>query len=109
MGVLKVMQPLTESRTGAVKHSPSGMLYSPQQGMAGMPWIEKERSVPGAEDPDPVGLLHQLLQAAGHCAAWRIIDAGHIQDKIEVICQRTCRRAGPGPASGIRRAPSGDD
>ena len=41
------MCPCTESRTGAVKTSPSGMLYSPPQTIAGMPLMEKRRSVPG--------------------------------------------------------------
>ena len=34
-----------EVSTGAVKISPSGMLYSPAQGIAVRPLIEKERSV----------------------------------------------------------------
>ena len=42
------MVPLMLSRTGAVKHSPSGIFRSPEQGMTGMSVIENLRSVPGA-------------------------------------------------------------
>ena len=39
------MMPLAEVLTGAVKTSPSGMLTRPSQEMAGMPLMQKERSV----------------------------------------------------------------
>ena len=42
---MKWITPLTESRTGAVKTSPSGMFTFPSHGIAGMPRIEKDRSV----------------------------------------------------------------
>ena len=41
------MRPFTESRTGAVKTLPSGRFISPAHLMAGMPLMEKLRSVPG--------------------------------------------------------------
>ena len=47
VGVLNRMWPFTESRTGAVKTSPSGMFISPAQGTTGMPAIENFRSVSG--------------------------------------------------------------
>ena len=43
----EVMVPFTESRTGAVKHSPSGMLRSPVQALVGMFFLLKRKSVPG--------------------------------------------------------------
>ena len=47
VGVLKRTWPSTESRTGAVKTSPSGMFISPAQGTTGMPAMENLRSVSG--------------------------------------------------------------
>ncbi len=47
VGVLNRTVPSTESRTGAVKTSPSGMFISPAQGTTGMPSIENRRSVSG--------------------------------------------------------------
>ena len=44
--MLKVMKPVTDFLTGAVKTSPSGMLNSPGHLIAGISFIEKERSVP---------------------------------------------------------------
>ena len=47
VGVLKAMVPWTESRTGAVKISPSGMFALPVQGIVGISLMENRRSVPG--------------------------------------------------------------
>ena len=47
VGALKVTKPWTEFLTGQVKTSPSGILWVPPQVTAGMPLMEKVRSVPG--------------------------------------------------------------
>ena len=61
VGALNWMTPLTQSRTGAVKTSPSGMFTLPSQGMAGMPLMLKVQvGVARALEADLVGLLHQL-------------------------------------------------
>ena len=46
-GVLYEILPLTESFTGAVYTSPSGIFLSPQHLMVGIPFMEKLKSVPG--------------------------------------------------------------
>ena len=48
VGVLKVITPLDDLSVGQLKHSPSGILRKPSQGLAPIFLMEKERSVPGA-------------------------------------------------------------
>ena len=45
VSALNCITPFTESFTGAVKHSPSGMFRSPAQAMAGISLIENFKSV----------------------------------------------------------------
>ena len=65
-----VTSPSTESSTGPVKNSPSGMLCSPSQGMNVRPAMPSVMSVPGAGDAhllvalDPLGEPLGLLRGA---------------------------------------------
>ena len=45
LGVLKEITPFTESLTGAVKTSPSGMFFCPELTTVGIPAMEKLKSI----------------------------------------------------------------
>ena len=71
VGVLYCRMPSTLSRTGAVKHSPSGMLRSPQHGTTPIPLIEKRRSVlPG---PLMCTLSHASMRFFSGCTSRSIL------------------------------------
>ena len=66
-----MITPLTLSRTGAVKHSPSGMFTRPSQGMAAMPLMLNERSV----SPGPLRRTRSVrsMRAFSGCMARLIL------------------------------------
>ncbi len=83
VGQLKWMMPLTLSRTGAVKTSPSGMLTLPSQGMAGMSLMLKVRSVSaGAFETDLVGAVHQVLERLHGAAHFCVVEGADVEVEI---------------------------
>ncbi len=83
VGVLKRTWPSTESRTGAVKTSPSGMFISPAQGMTGMP-VDREPQVgfrPG--DMDVLRGLHALDERVEAPGEPGIIEVADVE--VEVL------------------------